>query len=253
MAESVASQGGMKTTGAASHAIRPIRILIILLVIGGVASGGWLLSTGWTPWVAPAGPLIASGTLEADEVLVGAEVLGRIVAMAQEGDPVQADEVVMQLDDSLIQLQLHQANLAVRQQLEIQADRFRLRTPISGVVTRAPMHVGETVTPGQTALAVADLTSLRLTVYVLERDLGQVQIGQRVAVTADPFPGRSFPGVVTATNPRAEFTPRNVQTQADRLNLVFGVKVRVENPEGLLKPGMPADAHFPSLPGSRQP
>lgn len=51
--------------------------------------------------------------------------------------------------------------------------------------------------------------------------------------------------MVTSTNPRAEFTPRNVQTQRDRLNLVFGVKIRVENPEGELKPGMPADAAFP--------
>ena len=74
------------------------------------------------------------------------------------------------------------------------------------------------------------------------------RVGQEVAVTADPFPGRSFSGVVTSTNQRAEFTPRNVQTQRDRLNLVFGVKIRVDNPRGELKPGMPADATFASLP-----
>jgi HlyD family secretion protein len=52
---------------------------------------------------------------------------------------------------------------------------------------------------------------------------------------------------VTSTNPRAEFTPRNVQTQRDRLNLVFGVQVRVDNPEMALKPGMPVDARFAPL------
>jgi multidrug resistance efflux pump len=110
------------------------------------------------------------------------------------------------------------------------------------------MHTGEVVSPGQTVVSVDDLTSLKLTAYVFERDLGRVQVGQEVAVTADPFGARTFRGVVTSTNPRAEFTPRNVQTQADRLNLVFGVKVRVNNADGALKPGMPADATFIPLP-----
>jgi HlyD family secretion protein len=114
-------------------------------------------------------------------------------------------------------------------------------------VTRVPAHVGEVASAGQTVAAVADLNALDLTAYVLERDLGQVRVGQEVAVTADPFPGRAFYGVVTSTNQRAEFTPRNIQTQRDRLNLVFGVKIRVDNPNGELKPGMPADATFAPL------
>jgi multidrug resistance efflux pump len=198
--------------------------------------------------VQPVTALTASGTLEADEILVGFEVTGRLVKLVQEGDAVEADAVVAQLDDSLIQLQIMQATLAARQQLEIQAARYQLHSPIAGVVTRVPMHVGEVVSPGQTVVAVADLSNLDLTAYVLERDLGGVRVGQAVAVTADPFPGRTFRGVVTSTNQNAEFTPRNVQTQADRLNLVFGVKVRVENPDMALKPGMPADVTFPSVP-----
>jgi HlyD family secretion protein len=71
-----------------------------------------------------------------------------------------------------------------------------------------------------------------------------VQVGQPVSVTADPFPGRTFPGTVSSLNSRAEFTPRNVQTQRDRLNLVFGVNLRVANPDRLLKPGMPVDVVF---------
>ena len=169
-----------------------------------------------------------------------------MVEIADEGKPVDAGQVIASLDDSLIQLQLRQADVATRQQLEIQLERYRLHSPIAGVVTRAPVHPGEVVSPGQTVLAVASLRHLKLTVYVLEQDLGRVQVGQHVSVTADPFGSRIFGGVVTSTNPRAEFTPRSVQTQRDRLNLVFGVKVSVDNPDGSLKPGMPADATFSS-------
>ena len=226
---------------------RPPRLALGLLLLLLLGAAGWWAATA-RPSARPPGPLTASGTLEADEVLVGSEVAGRIVELVREGQPIRAGDVVARLDDSLIQLQIRQADTATHQQLLILVDRYQLRSPISGLVTRVPMHAGEVISPGQTAAAVADLTSLELTAYVLERDLGQVRVGQQVAVTVDPFPERTFRGVVTSTNPRAEFTPRNVQTQRDRLNLVFGVKVRVDNPDGALKPGMPADATFSPLP-----
>ena len=93
-------------------------------------------------------------------------------------------------------------------------------------------------------LAVSDLSSLKLTLYVRLADLGGVSVGQRLTVTADPYPGRTFEGTVTSINQEAEFTPRNVQTQSDRLNLVFGVQATVENADGALRPGMPVDARF---------
>ena len=234
---------GEPSPGRRRHIVR-LLVLVALAALIAVAlwayyAGGWRL-----PWGEESASLTASGTLEADEVLIAPEVAGRIMELAQEGQSVEADGVLARLDDSLIQVQITQATLAARQQLEVQAARYLLRSPISGVVTRVPMHIGEVVTPGQTVAAVANLTTLDLTAYVVERDLGSVRIGQQVAVTVDPFPGRVFRGVVTSTNPRAEFTPRNVQTQADRLNLVFGVKIRVDNPDLALKPGMPADVSF---------
>jgi len=234
---------GEPSPGRRRHIVRLLGVVALVALIGAAL---WAFSaSGWRlPWENEPGPLTASGTLEADEVLVASEVAGRIVELVQEGQSVEADGVVARLDDSLIQVQIMQAKLAARQQLEVQAARFQLHSPISGVVTRVPMHIGEVVTPGQTVAAVADLTTLELTAYVLERDLGGVQIGQQVSVTVDPFPGQAFRGAVTSTNPRAEFTPRNVQTQADRLNLVFGVKIRVDNPDMALKPGMPADVSF---------
>jgi len=78
------------------------------------------------------------------------------------------------------------------------------------------------------------------------RDMGRVFVGQNVGVHADAFPERSFAGRVQTIATRAEFTPRNVQTQKDRQNLVFAVTVRVPNPDGALKAGLPVDATFDS-------
>jgi multidrug resistance efflux pump len=220
-----------------------VLLLLGLSLLGlTTALGVWLWQT--QPWAPASAGFRASGTLEADEVLVGSEVAGRIVALVDEGESVRAGDALARLDDSLLQIQLRQAEVGQRQQLEVTADRYVIRSPADGVVTRVPLHLGEVVSPGQTIVAVANLARLKLTAYVLERDLGPIQVGQRVAVTADPFPDQVFAATVTSTNPRAEFTPRNVQTQRDRLNLVFGVKLLVDNPAGLLKPGMPADVSF---------
>ena len=119
-----------------------------------------------------------------------------------------------------------------------------MRSPLGGVVTRVAAHTGEIAFPGQPLLAVADLSRLDLTLYVPLADLDRVHVGQAIEVTPDSDPARVFQGVVTAVHQEAEFTPRNVQTRADRLNLVFGVRAQVENPDGWLKPGMPVEATF---------
>ncbi len=230
---------GSRSGKSMHHSARPVIAALSLLLLG--ATGCGVIAA---PWAHPPSDLTASGTIEADEVIVTPDVSARIVEVVQEGQQVGQGDVVARLDDSLVQLQFRQGDVATRQQLEIQMERYQLRSPIAGIVSRAPMHVGEIAAPGQTIATVINLRRLKLTVYILERDLGRVQVGQQVDVTADPFGSRVFPGVVTSTNPRAEFTPRNVQTQRDRLNLVFGVQVRVDNPDGALKPGMPADATF---------
>ncbi len=224
----------------------PLVIVVLLLVI----AGGWW---GYAYWYAPLQAqtpeaVTGSGTLEADEVLAAFETAGRLVTLVEEGQQVAADEIVAQLDDELIQVQMRQANTVQMQQLQIQAAKYTLHAPIAGTVTRVPVHKGEVVTPGQVVLGLADLNHLDLTAYILERDLGGVKVGQTVQITADPFPARVFNGVVISTNQEAEFTPRNVQTKADRLNLVFGINIRVDNPDGALKPGMPADVTFGPLP-----
>jgi multidrug resistance efflux pump len=91
-------------------------------------------------------------------------------------------------------------------------------------------------------LTIANLDEVTLVIYIPETRLGQVQVGQKVEVEVDSFPDRVFMGEIVNIAGEAEFTPRNVQTKEERVNLVFAVKVSIPNPDHALKPGMPADA-----------
>jgi HlyD family secretion protein len=123
-------------------------------------------------------------------------------------------------------------------------DETVIRAPISGVVLTKAADQGETVLAGAPIVVMIDPQDIWLRVYIAESDIGRVRLGQPARIRVDSFPDRSFPGRVTEVASRAEFTPKNVQTKKERVYLVFGVKIALENPEGLLKPGMPADAEI---------
>jgi multidrug efflux pump subunit AcrA (membrane-fusion protein) len=129
--------------------------------------------------------------------------------------------------------------------LKVQLKKLTLESPISGLVLERPVPVGEVAVPGAPLMTLADLDRVTLTVYVPEDQLGQVQLGQPVSVTVDAYPDRVFTGTVTFIASQAEFTPKNVQTKEERVNMVFAVKVKLPNPDHALKPGMPADAVLP--------
>jgi len=137
------------------------------------------------------------------------------------------------------QVALAQASLSG---LLAQKDKMMLRSPIEGVVASRSASAGEAALPGATLLTVANLDEVKLTIYVPEDELQRVYLGQEVQVQVDSFPGRVFTGTVSYISQQAEFTPKNVQTEKERVNMVFAVKVRLPNPQYLLKPGMPADA-----------
>lgn len=221
-----------------SHRPHP-RVLVLLLIV--VAAAFWWYYQGLsTPAI---NGIVASGTIEAEETSISPEVPGRIVQiLAEEGDRVRAGDVLVRLDDSVPRLQLRMASLAERQLLELQLDKMSIRSPMDGIVARRSLRTGEVASPGSTIMVVSNLDQVELTLYVPEREIGRVKPGQRAEVKVDSFPKESFPGLVTFIATRAEFTPRNVQTQQDRLSLVFAVKVRIPNPDLRLKPGMPADA-----------
>lgn len=131
--------------------------------------------------------------------------------------------------------------------LALAKSRFReaaIASPISGVVLRKNLEAGEIANPGASILTLVDPMDLWVRAYVPEIEIGKIKVGQRARVTVDSFKDRNFSGTITEIASEAEFTPKNVQTQKERVNLVFRVKIAVDNPDGVLKPGMPADAEI---------
>jgi HlyD family secretion protein len=116
-----------------------------------------------------------------------------------------------------------------------------LFAPFNGVILRKNAEKGEIVAQGTPVFTIGDLERPWIKVYIKEDRLGLVKLGQKAAVTIDTFPGKSYEGIVTFISSEAEFTPKNVQTQEERVKLVFGIKVSVKNQNDELKPGMPAD------------
>ncbi|MDQ7040818.1 MAG: efflux RND transporter periplasmic adaptor subunit [Rhodothermus sp.] len=131
---------------------------------------------------------------------------------------------------------------ARRDLLRHQLEDACLEAPTDGIISRRVADSGELATPGSVLLTLIRLDTVYVQLYIPEPMIGTVQYGQPVTIRVDTWPDRTFKGRVTYIAPEAEFTPRNVQTKEERTRLVFRIKVALPNPEGLLKPGMPADA-----------
>lgn len=116
-----------------------------------------------------------------------------------------------------------------------------LTAPQPGVVLSKNVEPGAFVAPGTPIVSIGDLHEVYLRAYVDERDLGRVKLGQKAALTTDSYPGKRYEGIVTFISPEAEFTPKTVQTEKERVKLVYRIKITVPNPQMELKPGMPAD------------
>lgn len=137
--------------------------------------------------------------------------------------------------------QLRQAEASV-DVLRRQVEDAYLVAPIGGTVIEKVAEPGELVAAGTPVVTLADLSRAYLRIYVPETELGRVRPGQSVAIYTDTYPDRPLEGRVTFIAPEAEFTPKNVQTREERVKLVYEVKIDVPNPDGVLKPGMYADA-----------
>ena len=134
-----------------------------------------------------------------------------------------------------------------RAQLRVAEERLNdtlIYAPFSGVILRKNVELGETVAQGVPVYTIGDLANPWIKVYVKEDKLGLVKLGQKAQVTTDTYRGKVYNGWVSFISSEAEFTPKNVQTQEERVKLVFGVKVLVENVNNELKPSMPADVRI---------
>jgi HlyD family secretion protein len=128
--------------------------------------------------------------------------------------------------------------------LDAQLAKLKIDAPIDGVILSRNVESGEYVVPGATSFTMADLSNLTITVYVPENRYGEVKLGEQAEVMVDSFPGVTFTAEVVHIADSAEYTPRNVQTVEGRSSTMFAIKLKVGDPEGKLKPGMPADVVF---------
>lgn len=128
--------------------------------------------------------------------------------------------------------------------LDVQIAKLTLVAPVDGIILARSIEPGELAAPGAPLMVVADIGHLTITVYVPEDRYGEVNIGQEVSVSVDSFVNVNFPATVTHVADKAEFTPRNVQTAEGRRTTVFAIELSIDNVDGKLKPGMPADVEF---------
>ncbi|MGB9629032.1 MAG: efflux RND transporter periplasmic adaptor subunit [Thermodesulfobacteriota bacterium] len=145
------------------------------------------------------------------------------------------------IEDARAQVEQAKANLRL---IETQIRYTLLTSPISGMVLVKSAEVGEVVNPGTTVLTLAEIEKVWLKAYISETDLGRVKWGQEVRVTTDLHPKKEYIGRISFISSSAEFTPKQIQTEKERVTLVYRIKIDISNPERELKPGMPADGRI---------
>lgn len=133
------------------------------------------------------------------------------------------------------------ANLAL---IDSQLADTTVASPVDGVVLVKSADVGEVLAPGTSVVTLGDIEHPWLRGYVNETDLGKVKLGSKAKLTTDSYPGKVYWGRVTFISSEAEFTPKQIQTQQERVKLVYRIKIEVDNPRRELKLNMPVDAEI---------
>jgi len=221
-----------------------------------------------------------SGTMEVTEVDISSKLAGRIIGIARdEGESVKQGEVLVRIAYDELDAQrlsvianlnnakknmdrvrdlfrsgsvskkdydnmetMYRMAKAANEQINAAISNAVIASPIDGVVLEKNLEIGEIAFPGTPVLTVADIKETWIKIYVNEKQLGRVRLGQKAEVTVDSFPDKKFTGKVISISNKAEFTPKTIQTKDERVKLMFAVKIAVPNPDQKLKPGMPADA-----------
>lgn len=128
--------------------------------------------------------------------------------------------------------------------IDSQIEDTTLISPIDGVVLVKSADPGEVLAPGTAVMTIGDIDHPWLRGYLGERELGKVKLGAKARITTDSFPGKNYWGRVSFISSEAEFTPKQIQTQEERVKLVYRIKIDVDNPQHELKLNMPADAEI---------
>jgi HlyD family secretion protein len=259
----------MANGNAARRRIAPI--IVVLLVAVAIAGVWWYTTQRQTTE-----SNTVSGTVEATEYQVASSLAGRVETVTvSEGDTVGQGEVMVLLDTSALRLQVQQANDAVRAaqaavaqakdtgtSADVRAAKARLdqaRTAVSlakvqlkyatidaphaGTVVSVTTNAGENASPGKTLATISDTTDLFVRVFIPETEIGTVKLGQTATITTDST-SKTYNGRVEFVAAAAQFTPNNVETKDQRTKLVYEARVRITDPSGELKAGMPVDVAF---------
>ncbi|MDZ7960313.1 MAG: efflux RND transporter periplasmic adaptor subunit [Aulosira sp. DedQUE10] len=153
-----------------------------------------------------------------------------------------------QLAQTRLKLAASQADVANAkasgQEMKAKISDLNVISPINGVVISRNVEPGAVVTTGKTLLTVIDPKTVYLRGFVPQGNIGKVRIGQEAKIFLDSAPKQPLSAKVAAIDTQASFTPENIYFQQDRVKQVFGVKITIDNPAGLAKPGMPADAEI---------
>jgi len=145
--------------------------------------------------------------------------------------------------EALLELAEVQSESQLRS-IDLMLENAIIKAPVDAVVLTHSVERGEVIVPGVAVMTLGNMERMTITVYLAENQYGQVSVGDIASVTADSFPGEAFDAEVVRIADEAEYTPRNVQTEEERQTTVYAVELRVDDPAGKLKPGMPADVVF---------
>jgi len=208
--------------------------------------------------VKQAGVLAAQQTIAARSYERAKRLFDQQAATAQQLDQAERDYKTLMAQIEVARAQQHTAaqDVASTQariaQIQDQIRKARVINPVGGTVLATYVRAGEVVQAGQPLYKIANLDTLELRAYVTETQVAQVKLGQTVRVAIDTGSTRqSLPGIVSWVSSQAEFTPTPIQTRDERTNLVYAIKVRVPNRNGVLKIGMPGDVELPAEVASR--
>lgn len=188
-------------------------------------------------------PLAATGTVpskQLDDVRARVDIAEAAVDVARaQLARLEAGTRQEQIDVARAQVALAEAQI---RQTEQKIEDCTVRSPVHATVTDRLMEPGEMANMGSAVVTLTSFDPVWLQVYLTEVQIGMIRLGQPAQIYIDAAPDVARTGFVQYISPNAEFTPKNVQTKEDRVKLVFGVKIRADNPDGILKPGLPADA-----------
>lgn len=252
-------------------------ILIIAILVAVAVGAAWYLLKNNNN-----GKLVGSGSIEGTEIVVSSKATGKILEVkVDEGSAVSAGDIIALIDQSDVETSLKAAqarykvakndlersedlykdNMISSQQYDLasanfdaasaaldaaklQLDNTTITAPSSGTILVRAVEPGELAAIGTPIVTMADLREVKLTVYLAEKEIGKIKLGQEVGVSVDSYPNEKFTGKITYISDTAEFTPKSIQTKDERTTQVFAIKIKIPNLDQKLKPGMPADAEF---------